>query len=687
MFANKFKNDAISKSVLDVLESTVVPEQIDESIPSGYQNRDGRLIPKINKKMSAHDHGYDYTHQSIEDAPSKSSIHSQHKEIMNDNPHPKGSKEHSDWLAGTHKAKADVLKMWEEVQVDESTVVPEQIDELKKSTLASYAKKASSSSDERSASNLSSRAAVKLAQSFEDGKDDGEKEDKKSFQRSKGIGRAIDRLTKEEVEQVDESIDLPFGYKMKMKHSEKYRIHDPKGLHIGDTTQEPDGKWRYHTGKSSKWDGTENHPDYITGRVGSKKAAGITIASTHHDIKEEVEQVDEIFHKVPNTKAAWDYMDKKREVRNAEHEKQDPKMAKHYAKNMVDTAKAAKKAKERGIKKDVNDFGWQVRNGVQRGKLPEEVELDEAQEIHGVYKGPGNTMAFHNKNYKEPGVKHEILWHDGNKVTHTSKHDSAEDVHKTLTDNKYVKESKDTETKDASGKVTSWSHEGDWKKSSGKQGQGKVNHLSDLARRKTAKLATKEVGELDELSKKTLGSYVKAASKDAEESGRNQEYYGDQSDYDRGAKRQKGISKAVDKLTKEEIEPIEELSKTTLKSYRDKATKHMVDKKAELGMRMGTKADWKRIRGIENSSSKIGSKNESVEPLDEREESPTKGTRKVASYGDDGHRAEVRYNPEYQEYQVHHYKDGKHQGEGPVSYHGDDKEDAHDTAKYSVSVK
>ena len=93
---------------------------------------------------------------------------------------------------------------------------------------------------------------------------------------------------------------------------------------------------------------------------------------------EEVEQIDEIFHKVPNTKAAWDYMNKKREVRDDEHKKQDPKMAKYYAKNMVDTAKAAKKANERGIKKDANDFGWQVRNGVQLGKLPEETEqLDE----------------------------------------------------------------------------------------------------------------------------------------------------------------------------------------------------------------------------------------------------------------------------------------------------------------------
>jgi hypothetical protein len=78
---------------------------------------------------------------------------------------------------------------------------------------------------------------------------------------------------------------------------------------------------------------------------------------------------------------------------------------------------------------------------------------------------------------------------------------------------------------------------------------------------------------------------------------------------------------------------------------------------------------------------------EEVEQLVEREESPTKGTRKVASYGNHEHTAEVRYNPEYQEYQVHHYKAGKHQGEGPVSYHYDDKADAHSTAKHSVGIK
>ena len=78
---------------------------------------------------------------------------------------------------------------------------------------------------------------------------------------------------------------------------------------------------------------------------------------------------------------------------------------------------------------------------------------------------------------------------------------------------------------------------------------------------------------------------------------------------------------------------------------------------------------------------------EEAEHIVEREDSPTKGTRKIASYGDHAHTAEVRYNPEYQEYQVHHYKAGKHQGEGPVSYHYEDKADAHGTAKRSVGIK
>lgn len=73
------------------------------------------------------------------------------------------------------------------------------------------------------------------------------------------------------------------------------------------------------------------------------------------------------------------------------------------------------------------------------------------------------------------------------------------------------------------------------------------------------------------------------------------------------------------------------------------------------------------------------------ESLDEaKAESPIKGTRLISKHqGKDGHHAEVRHNSEYNEFQVHHYENGKHMGEGPVSYH-DTKEDAKETAEYEV---
>ena len=70
-----------------------------------------------------------------------------------------------------------------------------QIDELNSDTLKSYIKKAGSSSHENSASNLASRAADKFAHAVNgDSRDSGDDDDHKSFMRSKGIGRAVDKL-------------------------------------------------------------------------------------------------------------------------------------------------------------------------------------------------------------------------------------------------------------------------------------------------------------------------------------------------------------------------------------------------------------------------------------------------------------------------------------------------------------
>ena len=149
-------------------------------------------------------------------------------------------------------------------------------------------------------------------------------------------------------------------------------------------------------------------------------------------------------------------------------------------------------------------------------------------------------------------------------------------------------------------------------------------------------VVSEDFDRLDELSKKTLGSYIRKASSDRAHSTRSAgvEMSGggpkrreniDKHEF-HAEKRAVGISKAVDKLTKESIE------------------------------------------------------------LDEaRKPSFIAGTRKIASFdGDGGHTAEVRYSPEYSEYQVHHYKNGEHQGEGPISYHGDDKEDAMSNAKHET---
>lgn len=75
-------------------------------------------------------------------------------------------------------------------------------------------------------------------------------------------------------------------------------------------------------------------------------------------------------------------------------------------------------------------------------------------------------------------------------------------------------------------------------------------------------------------------------------------------------------------LNKEEVEQIDELSTDTLKSYHTKANQDMKTKGEKLGMRAGTKKDWKRIHGMETAKSKMYSKGvdpfkEEVEELDE----------------------------------------------------------------------
>ena len=141
-------------------------------------------------------------------------------------------------------------------------------------------------------------------------------------------------------------------------------------------------------------------------------------------------------------------------------------------------------------------------------------------------------------------------------------------------------------------------------------------------------LKTEEVEQIDELSKATLGSYIKKAKTQMSRSdtvaGRlaGERMKGgkpsaqERKHSDRANKRYFGIDKAVDKLTKEEVEQLDELSPKTLGSYVSKAARSAGSNIAGAvasGMANGNKDDQrsmgrnyaKRLKGIDTAAKKL----------------------------------------------------------------------------------
>ena len=125
------------------------------------------------------------------------------------------------------KKKSSTDKAMDQAIKDEMKEEVEQIDELSPKTLGSYVKKATSSNDARSISNLSSKAAYKLATT--DGEDEGEEEDHKSYKRSASISKAVNRLTKEEVEQIEErnKQNAMMRKTMDASRGARYKLNNP----------------------------------------------------------------------------------------------------------------------------------------------------------------------------------------------------------------------------------------------------------------------------------------------------------------------------------------------------------------------------------------------------------------------------------------------------------------------------
>lgn len=143
------------------------------------------------------------------------------------------------------------------------------------------------------------------------------------------------------------------------------------------------------------------------------------------------------------------------------------------------------------------------------------------------------------------------------------------------------------------------------------------------------KLATEEVDQLDELSKATLGSYIKKASKDAALSRAVASSYFQKGytksvgpkkgpaaavardragkRYDASNKRLANVAKATDRLTNEDVEQVDELNKATLANYVKKAS-HDAALRARFDDRDSPKAPAKavkRLGGIAKASDKL----------------------------------------------------------------------------------
>jgi hypothetical protein len=164
-------------------------------------------------------------------------------------------------------------------------------------------------------------------------------------------------------------------------------------------------------------------------------------------------------------------------------------------------------------------------------------------------------------------------------------------------------------------------------------------------------MQTEEFEQLDELSKKTLSSYVKKSSDDlgyhaarvaggvkdvARHGGKNTPIGKElQKDVEKSVhirdKRSSGIDKAATKLAKEEVEEISELKKSTLASYVKKAAKDSVvqgfaigdaikSKNWSAGAKAGDKSKA-RVKGVERAVDRLA-----------KEEVKDEYTRKVEKY-------------------------------------------------------
>lgn len=417
----------------------------------------------------------------------------------------------------------------------------DQIDELNKSTLASYVKKA----------NDDTYLAGKFSKLDPHAKRIG-------ANRKAGVKKAVDRLVKEDIEQIDEiSLDKLKGYHSAAKKSAADAADAVK-------SKQPGAVKKFLKRKSGM--------DLAVRKAG-KKVMG-----------EEAEQIDEL-----NKSTLASYI-KKASQRVAHKSNHAGEIEGRGDQNITPAARSTLKKLNR---KTVNSLKG-ISRATNRIVKEEAEQIDEADAV---------------VTHKWYSVKH---WKDG------SHHFDHLDDH--LGDHEYKHAAL------------------------GNTARNRPDHHIGIPVKaksaiaymdKHAKSVNESVEQIDEISKSKLGDYVKAATRDVARSAANsaRDYTASNLKKDHTAKalkswrREKSIDKAVDRLTKESVEQIDEISKATVQSYTDKAVRRIRGNlyKADAGYPLtakDNKSDQKRSKGLDHADAKLGgyakvNARESVEQIDE----------------------------------------------------------------------
>lgn len=195
----------------------------------------------------------------------------------------------------------------------------------------------------------------------------------------------------------------------------------------------------------------------------------------------------------------------------------------------------------------------------------------------------------------------------------------------------------------------------------------KINRARDTG---STVLNKEEIEQIDELSKKTLGSYVKKAGVNRTHIAGKQKsvddamtgvsaamrYVSDTDNLDKSRSqlkkvsnrldnkdfnRQQGISKAVDRLTKEEAEQIDELSPSTMGSYAKKASADFTARKPKMGYDGQLKKMQNRRVGVNRALDKMYG--EEAEQIDELSHDTLRRYRMKAKSIGDNEKSDINY--------------------------------------------